>query len=164
MRAETPEEILAAMRWAHVPLFFWLVSITWFVRVYLGAGRLWLAWTISGLRAFSLLLNFLIGQNLNYREITSLRHIQFLGEPVTVYTGVPNRWMLIGQSAVLLLLIFVADASVTAWRRGDRRKALMVGGSVEFFLLVGLGTSSVVLWANVQAPIVFSSCTWGWSR
>ena len=143
MRAETPGELLAAIRWAHVPLFFWLVSITWFVRIYLGAGRLWLAWTISGLRAFSLLLNFLAAQNLNYREITSLRHIQFLGEPVTVFTGVPNPWMLVGQSAVLLLLVFVADAIVTAWRRGDRRKALMVGGSVEFFLLAGLGTSAV---------------------
>ena len=55
MRAQTPGELLAAMRWAHVPLFFWLVSIIWFVRIYLGAGRLWLAWTISGLRAFCLL-------------------------------------------------------------------------------------------------------------
>ena len=156
MRAQTPEDLLTAMRWAHLPLFIWLVSITWFVRTYLGAGRLWLAWTISGLRGFSLLLNFLTGQNLNYREITTLRHVQFLGEPVTVFAGVPNPWMLVGQSAVLLLLVFVADAALTAWRRGDRRKALMVGGSVEFFLLAGLATSSVVLWANVQAPIVFS--------
>ena len=53
MRAQTPAEFLAALRWAHVPLFFWLVSIIWFVRIYLGAGRRWLAWTITGLRALS---------------------------------------------------------------------------------------------------------------
>ena len=33
-----------------------------------------------------------------------------------------------------LMLIFVADASVTAWRRGDRRKALMIGRKCRFFL------------------------------
>ena len=78
------------MRWAHLPLFCLLVSITWFVRIYLGAGRRWLAWTISGLRAFSLLLNFLIGRTSTTVEITSLRQIQFLGESVTVFGGVPN--------------------------------------------------------------------------
>ncbi len=156
MRAETPGELATAIRWGHVPLFVWLVSITWFVRVYLGTGRSWLAWTICGLRAFALLINFLVGQNLNYREVSSLRHSQFLGESVTVFAGVPNPWMLVGQSAVVLLLIFVADASVTAWRRGDRRKALMVGGSVEFFLLTGFATALAVIWGNVRVPIVFS--------
>ena len=32
----------------------------------------------------------------------------------------------------------------------------MVGGSVEFFFLAGLGTASLVFWADVQVPIVFS--------
>ena len=156
MRAQTPAELDAAIRWAQVPLFFWLLSITWFVWHYLGAGRLWLAWTICGMRAFYLLLTLLAGQNVNYREVTSLRHIQFLGEPVTVLGGVPNPVMLFGHFSVLLLLVFVAEASITAWRRGDHRKALMVGGSVGFFLLAGLGTSSLVLWANLPVPIVIS--------
>ena len=52
MRAETPAELLTALRWAQWRCCVWLVSITWFVRFYLGAGRRWLAWTISGLRAF----------------------------------------------------------------------------------------------------------------
>ena len=154
LRAETPGKLLAALGWAQVALFFWLVSITWFVKLYLGAGRPWLAWTICGIRAFYL-LPFSWRESLNYREITSLRHIQFLGEPVAVLGGVPNPWMLVGQSALLMLLIFVADASVTAWRRGDRRKALMVGGSVEFFLLAGLGMSAAVLWGGIQAPFLF---------
>ena len=59
---------------------------------------------------------------------------------------------------MLLILIFVADASVTAWRRGDRRKALMVGGSVEFFLLARHSCSPRrCIWAHLQAPIVVSS-------
>jgi two-component system sensor histidine kinase UhpB len=31
-----------------------------------------------------------------------------------------------------------------------------VGGSVEFFLLAGMGTSIAVIWGQVQAPVVFS--------
>jgi len=156
MRAQTPADLNAALRWAQVPLFFWLVSIVWFVWNYLGAGRLWLAWIITGMRASYLLLTFLGEQNINISEIGALRHIQFLGESVTVLGGVPNPVMLFGQFCVLLILAFVADAGVTAWRRGDRRKALMVGGSIEFYLLTALGSSSLVLWANIQVPIVFS--------
>ena len=156
MRAATPGELAATMRWGHVPLFFWLVSITWFVWLYLGTGRRWLVWAVLGLRACSLLLNFTVGQNLNYREVTALRHVQFLGEPVTVPGGVPNPWMLVGHLGALLLLVFVADASVSAWRRGDRRKAVTVGGTIGFFVLFGLSQSVLIYWANVQMPITLS--------
>ena len=56
MRAGTPGELLAAMRWTHVSLLCLLVSTVWFVTLYLGAGRRWLAWTVSGLRALYLLV------------------------------------------------------------------------------------------------------------
>jgi two-component system, LuxR family, sensor kinase FixL len=157
MRAQTPEELGRAMRWGHVVVFFWIASIVWFVRLYLGAGRPGLAWTVCGLRGFSLLPNFLTGQNLNYLEITGLRQIPFLGESVTVSEGVRNPWMLLGQVSVLLLLVFVADASVATWRLGDRRKALMIGGSLELLLLAGVGEPVLVYWANIQMPIVYGA-------
>ena len=73
------------MRWTHVALLCLLVSTAWFVTFYLGAGRRWLAWTVSGLRAFYLLVAFLIWGNVNYLEITSLRRVPFLGDSVTVF-------------------------------------------------------------------------------
>ena len=156
MRAQTPADLFAALRWGQLALFFWLVSTTWFVRVYLGAGRLWLAWTITGLRACYLLPTLLAGLNVNYSAIPNLRHVQFLGERVTVPGGVPNPVTLLGQAVVVLILIFVADASITAWRRGQRRQAVTVRGSVEFFLSVGLAMSGAVIWGGVQSPIFFS--------
>jgi two-component system sensor kinase FixL len=156
MRAETPGEFATAVKWAHVPMWLWVVSLVWFVRLYLRAGRSWLAWAVCGLRTFSLLLNFVVGQNLNYREVTRLRHIPFLGESVTVAEGVPNPWMLVGQLSGVVLLIFVADAGVTAWRRGDRRRALMVGGTIVFLALVATGQSVLVFWGIVQAPLAVS--------
>jgi two-component system, LuxR family, sensor kinase FixL len=161
MRAQTPAELVTAMRVAQAPMFVWLVSITWFIRVYLRAGRPWLAWMITLLRGLYLLLPFLAGINVNYQEVPALRHIEFLGESITVIGGTPNRLTLVGQFGVLLVLLFVADASLTAWRRGDRRQALMVGGGVEFFLFAGLATSSIVFWFNVRAPIVVSHCYLG---
>src|SRR5207237_945051 len=79
MRAETTAQYGAVLRWAHVPLWVLLVSIVWFVRLYLRAGRPWLAWSICGLRTVVLILNFLFTPNLNFREITSLRHLSWWG-------------------------------------------------------------------------------------
>ena len=156
MRVGTPEELLSAMRWTHVALLGVLVSTTWFVMSYLGAGRRWLAWTVSGLRVFYLLVAFLVWGNVNYLEITSLRPVQFLGDSVTAFTGIRNPWMLFGYATMLLILIFVADASVTAWRRGERRKALMVGGSVEFFLLLGTVGAALIHWAQLSIPVLIA--------
>ena len=161
MRAQTSAELVAGLRWAQLFLFFLFVSITWFVRIYLRAGWPWLAWTITGIRTVYVPLTFLAGMNVNYEAVSSPRQIQFLGESVTVLGGVFNPLTLLGQFGVVLIVVFVVDASVTAWRRGDRRKARMVGLSVAFFILAGLGTSSVVMWGNVQAPIVVSQCYLG---
>jgi len=157
MRAETPGQFATALRWLHVPAWALLVSLVGFVRFYLRAGRPWLAWSFFGLRTLSLLLDFLVGQNLNYREVTCLRHIPFFGESVSVGEGVSNPWMLVGQLSLLLLVIFVADATVTVWRRGDRRQALVVGGSIVFFVLAATVQAVLVLWQMVHAPITASS-------
>ena len=139
MRAQTPGEFGLALRWAHVPGWVTVVSLVAFARVYLRAGRLWLAWTVCGVRTLSLLLDFGPAPNLNYREISALRHVPFLGDTVSVAEGVPNPWMLVGLLSLLLLAIFAVDASLAAWRRGDRRQALAVGGSIAFFA-VGVPT------------------------
>jgi PAS domain S-box-containing protein len=118
---------------------------------------LWLAWTVCGLRTLSLILNFVFTPNLNYREITALRHVSFLGETVAVAEGVPNPWMLIGQLSLLLLVIFVADAAVTGWQRGDRRQAVVLGGSIIFFVVAGSGQAILTLWGITHAPITASS-------
>ena len=46
------------MRWTHVPLWLWTVSMAGFVFTYLRAGRAWLLWSVVGLRTIVLVLNF----------------------------------------------------------------------------------------------------------
>lgn len=156
MRAETPAELNLALKCAHVPLFSWLMSMTWFVHVYLRAGRRWLAWSLLIVRALILIVNFTPGENLTFRSMLPLQRVWFLGELVTVPAGVPNPWQLVTQTTVILIMVFVADASVTAWRRGDRRKAVIVGGSVELILLTAFATAAPVVWGVTSAPFVFS--------
>ena len=153
MTAETPEQVGLALQWAHVPVWLVFLSLVAFTRVYLRAGRLWLAWTACALRTLALLLNFAGRPNLNFREITEVRKVWFLGERVSVAYGVANPWMLIGQLSLLLFIIFVADATLTAWRRGERRQALM-GGSIVIFVSAGMGQAILIYWGIVHLPLM----------
>src|SRR5438093_3427188 len=156
MRAQTPEQFGEIVRWLHVPVWVMIVSLVGFVRLYLRAGRRWLAWTVVGARTLSLILNFTFSPNINYREITALRHIPFLGESVSVAAGVPNPWMLVAQFSLVLLVIFVMDATIAVWRRGDRRQALMVGGSILFFTIAGTVEGITITWGIISMPLTAS--------
>jgi PAS domain S-box-containing protein len=156
MRAVTPDQFGSTVRWMHVPVWIIIVSLVIFVRLYLRAGRRWLAWAVVGLRTLSLILNFIVSPNINYREITGLRHVSFLGESVSVATGVSNPWMLVAQLSLLLLVIFVMDATITVWRRGDRRQALMVGGSILLFTIVGTAEGVTITWGIISMPLTAS--------
>src|SRR5437762_13499758 len=50
LHTETAERYEILMRWIHVPVWVLALSFVAFVRLYLRAGRLWLAWSIYGLR------------------------------------------------------------------------------------------------------------------
>ncbi len=156
MRAQTPEQFSEVVRWLHVPIWVMIASLVAFVRLYLRAGRRWLAWTVVGVRTLSLIFNFTFWPNINYRQITALRHISFLGEPVSVASGVPNPLMLVAQLSLLLLIVFVADAMVTVWRRGDRRQALLVGGSALFFVVLGSADGVAIGWGLISMPVTVS--------
>ena len=103
LKAPTPEVYATAVRWVHVPIAVLMVALAGFAFHYLGAGRRWLAGAAIGLRLLSLVINFSVGQNLNWLEVQALRDVVFLGEVVRVPVGVSNPWMAIGQLSVLLL-------------------------------------------------------------
>ena len=156
LKAATPREYATAVRWAHVPIALLLVALAGFAFHYLDAGRRWLAATAIGMRLVSLVLNFATGQNLNWLEVRELRPITFLGDAIVVPVGVTNPWMAVGQLSLLLLLLFFADASLTAWRRGRRAAAVLVGGILSLLVVFG-GTWAVILyWGGLQAPQMIS--------
>jgi signal transduction histidine kinase len=151
MHAETVGRYEALVRWIHVPVWVLIVSFVVFVRLYLHAGRPWLAWSICALRTVVLILNFVLTPSINYRQITSLRQFSWGGEIVSVPIGVANPWGLLSSVSLLLLLIFFIDATITVWRRGDRRRALVVGGSMILGAILAWHVP-LVIWGIVDIP------------
>ena len=136
MRAATPDVYATTLRWAQVAIFVLFVALVGFIRLDFQSGRAWLGHATWGLRAVALALNFSTGVNLNFRQVTSMLTVPVWGgETIYLPAGIVNPAAAIGQLSNLLLILFVADASVTLWRRGDaadRRRAVVVGGSMVF--------------------------------
>ncbi len=153
MRAATPAEFGTALRWLHVAGWATVLSMVGFARLYLRAGRPWLAWTFCALRTFALLPNFLSGPNINFRQVTALQHVGFLGQPVAVAVGVKSPWMLVNQLGLVLLVVFIADAAHTVWRRGERRLALVMAGGILLCIFGASLQSVLVLWGVVSGPL-----------
>jgi two-component system sensor kinase FixL len=160
MHAASPEQLGRAIWWAHIPVFFTIAAIVVFVRLYFNAGRLWLAYAVCGTRLLDLIINFFSEPNANYGQITGLRHLRVLGgETISLAQGAENPWVRISELSSLLFLVFVVDAAVTLWRRGhpgERRRAVIVGGSMILFILVAAGTSALIEAGVMRSPYLIS--------
>src|SRR4029077_7552913 len=145
LHTQTVERYEALVRWIHVPVWVLLLSFVAFVRLYLRAGRPWLAWSIYGLRTLVLIVNFILTPNINFRKLTDIHHLGLWGgEMVSLPVGVPNPWGILSLISLLLVLTFSVDATITVWRRGDRRRALIIGGRMIFGAAVASHLPAVV--------------------
>ena len=151
LNATTVEQYQLLMRWIHVPVWVLTLSFVAFVRLYLHAGRAWLAWSIYALRTLVLILNFIFPVSINFNRITDIRHFAWGGDIISMPVGIPNPWGLLSQVSLLLLLIFLIDATFTVWRRGDRRRALLIGGSMIFGAILAWHVP-LVIWGVLKVP------------
>jgi len=159
MHSRTTEEIGRAQQWTHLPIFFLYIGVIGFVATYFGTARLWLGIAAVGARLLSLIINFALPPNLNFREITGLRRFDFLGETIAMPEGVVSPWTRLGELSALLILGFVIDASLTLWRRGNaehRRRALVIGGSITLFIVLAAGVSALIHAKIIHAPYLIS--------
>jgi two-component system, LuxR family, sensor kinase FixL len=160
LHALTPEEYGAWLRWLHLPMFFAIAGTVVFVRLYLGTGRTWLAVTIIALRGLVLLGNFVLHPNITFKKINTLVQVPFLGEQVsTVGHAVLGDWQWVASFSLIAWAVFVVDAVVTLWRRGDhegRRKALVVGGGILAFLVLSSIQGQMVVFGVTRAPVLVS--------
>jgi signal transduction histidine kinase len=115
--------------------------------------RLWLGLLACGLRFLSLVINFVQETNLNYVRLTSIDSMTILGESVAAVQGEPNPLMLIGQLALLALLIYVLDAAFSSWRRERSPRAIIFCGALAILVLVGTLQAMLVFWEVVSIPM-----------
>ena len=151
LNATVVEQYQLLMHWIHLPVWVLTISFVAFVRLYLHAGRPWLAWSIYVLRTLVLILNFVFPVSINFNRITAIHQFPWGGGMVSIPVGVPNPWGFLSQVSLLLLVIFAIDATMTVWRRGDRRRALLIGGTMVFGALLAWHVP-MVIWGIIEAP------------
>ncbi len=157
MHARTADQFATILRWTQVALAWAIVSVVLFARQYLNAGRAWLIWSVVGARVAALVINFVVPVNLNFRQIVAVQSVTTLGESISVPVGVPNPWMLVGVASVCLFLVFLADASFTAWRRGRGLRASLICGILAPATLFALIRALQFVWGErLRTPYLIS--------
>ncbi len=160
LHAQTAAEWSERLRWAHLPVFALMVSILVFIRLHFGAGRPWLMWTIIALRCFVLAVNFSVATNFNFERIDTIEYIPFLGDLVSVPGEiVTGRWQWVGLVSTLLLLLYLADASVSLWRGGSRearRRAIVIGSAAFASTALAVLYSQLMIWDIAKLPVLVS--------
>ena len=156
IRADTPEEYGAILRWRPLSTWVLVLSLVGFTRLYLHAGRSWMAFGACGLQTLTVIVNFAFTPNLYYQEITAVRQLPWGGETASIPLGTPSPWILLNQATLLLLLAFFVDATITVWRRGDRERALIVGGTTSFFGAIVAVQFALVILGIIQVPVFAS--------
>jgi len=154
MHAHTQAQYGEILYWMHLPAAVMVVTIVWFIRRYLQAGRNWLAWLITGIRALVLVLNFLMPSSLTFQEIFSLRQMLFLGETVSVPIGVMNPWRVSIQLSMVLLLVYVMDATIYGWKQGNRRRSIVIGGATLAAIVISAVSSQLMVRGILPGPFV----------
>lgn len=157
MRCQSIAEYAMLVLWWHVPVWVFPVLLVWFVRTYLNAGRLWLAWTICCGCTVILLLNFLGDMNFSFRAIRELRVVEWpWGEQVAVPVGSLHPWIVLGPMTLAFLFVYLADTARVVWCCRDRERAVIICGSAVLMTGLALVQSVLAAWGVVAMPLFLS--------
>lgn len=156
--ADSPETFSRGVRWAHLFNGFWVAGGLGFVHFSFGTGRFWLLLSALGLRLLAVVMNFTTGESLHFKEVAGIEYVTLLGEQVAIVgEWVANPWVRLGQFASLVQVVYVIDASRRLWRNGSperRRHAVLVGGSIVFFILVAAGHAGLAAAGITRTPLL----------
>ena len=137
MFALSPTEYEQILVWQNASIFGLLISMVWYTQTHFRAGRLWLALIITVLWSVTLVVNFVWPHSVTFGEVLAVkRDASFLGEVFSRPVGTSNPWKIIPDIASLLIAIYILDASFQLWRRGEKRRASVVGFAMLIFISV----------------------------
>jgi two-component system sensor kinase FixL len=157
MHAASVEVYRRLLQWQNLFVFTLLMAVVWYVKARLPVARGWLAAAIAALWTVSILVNWLSPYSLVFSDITELRQMPtFWGEQFTLAIGPANPWVHVSNLASVLIVAYVIDAAVRTWRSGDPRRALLVGGSVAVFIVLGGIHAPLVDAGIVETPYMVS--------
>ncbi|MFC1764887.1 sigma 54-interacting transcriptional regulator [Planctomycetota bacterium] len=157
LNTQSLETIQWGVRHINVSTGIVVVSLVWYLAVHLRTVRGWLAWAITDLWFFCLVINFFSANGLIYREIIDLKQVSLpWGGTFTVVEGTVNPWKFLADIASLLFVFYIVDAGIRLYRQGERRRALRVSGSMLFFILLAGIHTPLVDSGYIESPTIIS--------
>jgi chemotaxis protein methyltransferase CheR len=120
-----------------------LVALVWFVLVYSSGWRERRvpAVAISSIFLVASVVNLILPYGFLFVRIDELRLISLpWGEQIATAAGPAPPWRLVTDVGLAGILVLVVEADVRLWRRNERRRAMLLGGSITLFaaaLLIG---------------------------
>jgi PAS domain S-box-containing protein len=133
------------------------LALTWFVYFHFGSASRALALSTSLLWLIHVAVDFAAADGAVFTSITALeRNLTPWGEEISVARGVAHPLRFVAAWATALLILYLLDASIRVWRRGQRQKAAIVGGaSILFIVLAGIH-SHLVDESLIHSPYMIS--------
>jgi two-component system, LuxR family, sensor kinase FixL len=155
MNARSPDQFLQLLRGFDLAAGIIIASLAGFVWLYFRCGNRWLAMAGPVVYALGLAFEFLHDEGLG--SVTALRTAEtFGGASFQMPVIEPSFAFFLPYLALLLLAVFVVHASIQLARRGQRRRALLIGGTVAAWV-VGAGTQAALVEIGVlQLPYLAS--------
>jgi len=138
-QATTVAALIPALKGYVASGLLWLLAFIWFVAAYTGLGTahrrciIGLSVLLIGLSV----VNVLTPASLLYTEVVGLQDLTLpWGERITVVVGRSSFWRLPVELADIGILGLIALGCRRLWRRGERRRAWLFGGSLMLFMLL----------------------------
>ena len=145
------------IRWENLSIFMILIPMVWFVQVYFYTARRWLVLLITLLWSIAILVNFYSPHSLTFDNISELKRLPtFWNEMFTLPSGTENPWKVLADMSSLLIIIYVADATIRSWRNGEQKEALIIGGGILTFIVAAGIHTPLVDAGIIQTPYMIS--------
>lgn len=134
LNAASAEEYLAGMPWTALSSVTAVLALSWHLAIRTGVARRWLLWFISALGVATVVLDFTVG--IAFRGPVQLSPLTLpWGEQIAFASGAPNPLRLVGDLFLVGFIVYLLDVAIRTARRGDRRLARFIGGSLALYAL-----------------------------
>jgi PAS domain S-box-containing protein len=157
LHAESVAAFTVAMKGGLVATGTIVIGLVWFIVFYFGTARAWLAHFITVAWVVQIVTGLALPYGAVYAHISEIRSLPLpWGEHFSVAVGTQHAWRAVLELPTVAMLFLFAEASVTLWRQGGHRRALLVGGGTVCFLVVGGVHTSLVDAGIVATPYLIS--------
>jgi signal transduction histidine kinase len=156
IHVESPQEYGEILRWSQIGSSGVIISLAIFLRLNLNPSQKWLFWALVVTRLSAASINFVMPVNLQFREITAIGQVSWLGEKLSYPIGVPNPWHITAVLSFIFLFAYGLDALLSGRRRGENRSALVFGGGIALMAFSSLAIGGAIIWFGAGIPALVS--------